>query len=148
MNWPGKNAQKVPSTYSYSKTSSEKRCKQWGYSISDDAQVMQWTKLELEPRTTVRELEALRELVRGLDLLKELRANENAANTNDIPRHISRDAGDIIRDYLGNVAKEWYQYMRSQGQHTLSSVPLDIVITHPAVRILLYRVLEYSDSHP
>jgi hypothetical protein len=102
--------------------------------MDDDSEVMRWTKLELEPRTTVRELEVLRELVKGLDLVHELRANENAANTSDIPRHLSKDAGDVVRDYLGKVAKEWFLYMRSQGKHTLTSVPLDIVITHPAVR--------------
>jgi hypothetical protein len=135
-NWPEANAKKVPSEYSYSKTSVEKRCRQWGYSIDDESQVMRWTKLELEPRTTVRELEVLRELVKGLDLVNELRANENAANTNDIPRHISRDAGDIVRDYLLEVAREWYLYIKSQSRHTLDTVPLDIVVTHPAVRSL------------
>jgi hypothetical protein len=147
-NWPEKDAQKVPSAYSYSRTSSTRRCRQWGYSISDDSQVMRWTKLELEPRTAIRELEALRELVKGLDLVNELRANENAANMSDIPRHISKDAGDIIREYLGKVAREWYQFIRSQGRHTLDSVPLDIIITHPAVRFPFCRVLEYSDSYP
>lgn len=109
---------------------------------------MRWTKLELEPRTTVRELEVLRDLVKGLDLVNELRANENAANTNDIPRHISRDSGGIVMDYLSEVAREWYQYIKSQGQHTLDHVPLDIVVTHPAVRFPFCRVLEYFDSHP
>jgi hypothetical protein len=109
---------------------------------------MRWTKLELEPRTTVRELEVLRELVKGLDLVSELRTNENAANTNDIPRQISKDSGDIVMDYLREVAKEWFLYIRSQGRHTLDNVSLDIVVTHPAVRFPFCRVLEYSDSHP
>jgi hypothetical protein len=98
---------------------------------------MRWTKLELEPRTTVRELEVLRELVNGLDLINELRADKNAANTNNIPRHISKDAGDIVRDYLSKVAREWYLYMKGLGRYTLDTVPLDIIITHPAVRLPL-----------
>lgn len=103
---------------------------------------MRWTKLELEPRTTVRELEVLRELVKGLDLVNELRANENAAYTNDIPRHISKSSEDVVRDYLCKVSREWYQFISTQGRHTLGNVPLDIVITHPAVRFPFCRVLE------
>jgi hypothetical protein len=142
-NWPGTNAQKVPSAYSYSRTSVERKCRQWGYSIDDDSQVMRWTKLELEPRTTVKELEVLRELLKGLDLVNKLRANDNAASTNDIPQHISRDAGDIVREYLGKVAKEWYLYIRGQGKYTLDTVPLDIVVTHPAVSFPFRRGLGY-----
>ncbi|KAH0537284.1 hypothetical protein FGG08_005909 [Glutinoglossum americanum] len=103
--WPERDAQKVPSAYSYSKTL--RRRKQWGYSIDDESQVMRWTKLQLEPRTTVKELDILRELVKGLDLVNELQANEDAAITNDIPRHISKDAGDVVRDFLGKVSREW-----------------------------------------
>lgn len=141
MDWPNgkgvvqgtKSVPKVPSLYSFSKTSTSGECRQWGYSISDDSNVMQWTKLELEPRTTLKELKVLRDLVQGLDLLKELRVKEDAAINNDIPRYLPKDAGDVVREYLGKVAREWYQYMRANGKHTLDSVPLDIVITHPAV---------------
>lgn len=70
-------ARKVPLAYSYSKASTTGECRQWGYSISDNSDVLPWTKLELEPHTTVRELEVLRDLVKGLDLLKELRANKD-----------------------------------------------------------------------
>ena len=141
-NWPGRSAPRAPSAISYSKTSG---ARQWGYSISKDSQVMRWTELELEPRTTVRELEALRRLVEGLDLINELRANEDAAITNDIPRHIARDAGDMVREYLGQVAREWRGCM---GQYILDYVPLDIVITHPAVRFPFYRVLKNAGPHP
>jgi hypothetical protein len=131
--WPGKEALKVPSAFSYSRTSSERRCKQWGYSIDDNSQVMRWTKLELEPRTAINELDVLRELTKGLDLIRELQNNEDAGIMNEIPRHIARDSGDLVKDYLSKVTREWYQYMRSKGKHTLENVPLDIVITHPAV---------------
>lgn len=132
---PGiKSVPKVPSRYSYSKTSTSGECRQWGYSISDDSNVMQWTKLELEPRAIAQELKVLRDLVQGLDLLKEFRANEDAAINNDIPRYLPKDAGDVVREYLGKIAREWYQYMRAKGRHTLDSVPLDIILTHPAVK--------------
>lgn len=108
---------------------------------------MQWTKLELEPRTIVRELEVLRDLLKGLDLLKELRTNEDAAIKNDVPRYLPKDAGDVVREYLGKVAREWYEHMRAQGRYILDNVPIDIVLTHPAVNFPFCRVLECSDSH-
>lgn len=89
--------------------------------------------MDLEPQSTIKELEVVRELVKGLDLLKELQTNEDAALRNDIPRHISKDSTDVVRDYLGKVAREWALYMRNQGRHVLENVPLDIVITHPVV---------------
>lgn len=136
--WPGREAQKVPSALSYSRTT--RGHKQWGYSIDGDSLVMRWTKLELEQRTVVKELGVIRELLKGLDLVNELQANRNAGITNDIPRHISKDSGDIVMDYLSKVAREWYIYMRNQGRHILDNVPLDIVITHPAVGYSFYML--------
>ena len=147
--WPEKASQKVPSAISYSNT--ERGRRQWGHSIDDGSQVMRWTKLDIDSRTTVRELEVLRELMKGLELVKKLHANGNTANTNEVPRHITKDSGDVVRDYLTKVAREWYQYMRSQGRYTLDRVPLDIVITPPAVCYLFpvclkAQILTYSLS--
>lgn len=100
--------------------------------MDENSQVMQWTKLELEPLTTVKELGILRDLVGGLDRMNKLRADESAS-LNSIPRHISKDAEEVVKDYLGKVSREWYTYIKQQGKHTLDSVPIDIVISHPAV---------------
>lgn len=140
INWPEKDAQKVPSEFSYSRSIGKKQ--QWGYSMSADADVIKWTKLELESRTTVRELEVLRELVKGLDLVNKLRGNENAALTNDIPRHLSRSAEDVVRDYLCKVSREWHRFIKGQAELVLDTVPLDIVLTHPAVYAPFSSVLE------
>lgn len=102
---------------------------------------MRWTKLELEPRSTDKELDILQELTKGLDLVGKLLEIETAGSGTDAPLHLSKDSGDIVRDYLSEVAREWYRYIRSQGRHTLNSVPLDMVITHPAVGRYLSRVL-------
>ncbi|KAI9868849.1 MAG: hypothetical protein M1813_004700 [Trichoglossum hirsutum] len=99
--------------------------------MDENSQVMQWTKLELEPLTTVKELGILRDLVGGLDRMNKLRADESAS-LNSIPRHISKDAEEVVKDYLGKVSREWYTYIKQQGKHTLDSVPIDIVISHPA----------------
>jgi hypothetical protein len=127
--WPEGTTPKVPSLYSYSKTTAAKKCKQWGHSIDDNSTVMQWTKLELEPRPTLKELEILSDLVQGLDMINECRAGK----TKEIPQHLTRDAGDIVRDYLSKISRTWWQHMNEDGKYTLKKVPLDIVITHPAV---------------
>jgi hypothetical protein len=130
--WPGRDEKIVLSAISYSSGSSAKKCRQWGWSIDDNSKVLRWTKLEFEHRTIGEELEVLRELIKGLDLVKELQENEDAAIMNNVPRHISKSAEDIVRDYLGKVSREWYQYMTRKGKYTLKNVSLDIVLTHPA----------------
>lgn len=132
--WPEKTAQKVPSAYSYSKADSAKQREQWGYSINENSQVIRWSKLDIGPRTTTRELEVLRDLVTGLDLVNKLHRTEQDFRANDVPQHLSKDSSDVIRDYLGKVARKWYQSMKTgPGRNALDNVPLDIVITHPAV---------------
>lgn len=130
--WPGASMQRVPSAISYSPTSPDKHCSQWGWSIDDDSKVLKWTKLELEPQDTATELAQLRELTKGLDLVRELRENETMGLMNDVPEHITKSAEDVVRDYLSKVSRVWYQHMKSQGRYTLERVPLDLVITHPA----------------
>jgi hypothetical protein len=129
--WPEREAQKVPSKYSYSRTTTRRR--QWGYSIDDKSQVMQWTKLDLVQRKPPQELDVLRGLLKGLDLVDRLRADENASVENEIPRHISKDSWEVMRDYLVQVSEEWHRHMKSQGKHILDRVPIDIVISYPAV---------------
>ncbi|KAF2671475.1 hypothetical protein BT63DRAFT_453870 [Microthyrium microscopicum] len=129
--WPAKDAPKVPSAKSYSKA--EGRSRNWGYDIDDKAIVMRWTKLELEPKEHLREeLAILQELVKGLELVKNIRTNPLSGATADVPVHVSKSSEDIVRDYLRDVAREWYQHVRAQGQYIFNRVPLDIVITHPA----------------
>jgi len=128
-NWPHKEASKVPSAMSYS--SSPQRCKQWGYSIDDDSTVLRWTKLELKPRSTAKELTVLRELLKGLELVRELQEQDDL--TMEIPTHVTRNAKGVVRDFMGYVARFWRDTMISNGKFALDEVPLDIVITHPAV---------------
>ena len=125
--WPEGTTQKVPSAYSYSDCTCSKRCKQWGHNIDDNSLVMQWTKLELEPRTTLRELEVLRDLAKGLDLVTDLHTQDDAS----VPRHLSRDAEEVVKDYLSKVSREWYRDIKRKGQFTLDHVPVDMVVTHP-----------------
>jgi hypothetical protein len=131
-NWPGQDAKIVPSAISYSTSTTTRRCKQWGWSIDDNSGVLRWTKLEFEHRTKLKELEVFQELIKGLDLVKTL---QNSATTGEaeIPKQISKNAEDVVRDYLNKIARQWFQYMRSEGRFTLEQVHLDIILTHPAV---------------
>ncbi len=130
--WPGKCSRKVPSAFSYSATSGG--CKQWGHSIDDDSKVLRWTKMDPEPRTKLQEFGIVKELMKGLALISRIYEDEDAAIRNEIPRHLTKGSEDIVRDYLTKLVRHWYNYMRAQGHHTLENVPLDIIITHPAVR--------------
>jgi hypothetical protein len=95
---------------------------------------MRWTKLDLEPKTGLKELEQLRELAKGLGLVDQLlTSDEDVAIRNDVPRHITKAPEDVLRDYLSKVVREWYMHMKAKGKHTLDNVTLDIVVTHPAV---------------
>lgn len=135
--WPGtgdvndRGDPKVPSVISYSRT--PKKCKQWGFSIDEDSTTLSWTKLELRPQPAAKELAALQELLKGLPLLHDLMKSEDLDM--QIPRQIIRNPQGVVRDYLGNVAGYWRDYITKETRHVLDAVPLDIVITHPAVCI-------------
>ena len=128
-NWLGKEGPKVPSAISYSPTSGG--CKQWGYSIDDNSTVLRWTKLELRPRSTVKELSVLRELVKGLKLVQELEEQDDLDE--GIPMHVTKNAKAVVRDYISHVGRHWHKSMGAEGKFALDEVHLDIVITHPAV---------------
>jgi hypothetical protein len=131
--WPLRDAQKVPSVISFDYTREGKN--QWGYSMDDEAvNVLQWTKLELEPRTTLKELEVMESLLSGLDPVCKLRKGERGT---DVPRHITKSEGRVVEEYLRKLAEEWQAYISGQGGAILANIPLDIVVTHPAVSVLL-----------
>jgi len=138
VDWPGKNEAKVPSEVSYSLTDGEtehREYKQWGYSIdtkNPKGRVLRWTKLELVKATsTVGELEVLRQLIDGLEEINNLHANYDPSA--DVPLHLSKTTKDIIEFYLGHIAERWVAHVTRDARHALDVVPVDIVVTHPAV---------------
>jgi hypothetical protein len=135
--WPTRIESKVPSEVSYSLVTAEAagECKQWGFSIYSRSKVLRWTKLELvKGRLPLEELEALHELVDGLAEVTKL--HTEGAETADIPRHLSKSAEDIIEFYLGHVAREWQDWVLREMKVVLDEVPVDIVVTHPAVSMI------------
>jgi len=133
--WPDRNEVKVPSEVSYSLTSGNDDghvYRQWGYSIDVRSKVLRWTKLELvRNRSPLEELEILRELMDGLSEINELHDDVNEIT--HVPRHLSKTTEDIIEFYLGHVAREWSSHITAQGMYILNRVPVDIVVTHPAM---------------
>ncbi|KAF2395573.1 hypothetical protein EJ06DRAFT_268430 [Trichodelitschia bisporula] len=126
--WPERKETKVPSVLSYSRSSGQYH--QWGHSIDPATAnvALQWTKLELQGRSPLKELEKLLELTKGMRLANKLQEG----STLDPPRHLARNDEDIIRDYLAKVARHWYRFVQSKQSHLLENVPVDVVVTHPA----------------
>lgn len=131
--WPAKQQAKVPSAISYSITKEGKS--QWGADIDDNSDVLQWTKLELQPKDTLKELKVLKKLMQGLQLVRDLHNGQSKAT----PRQISKSSEDIVRDYLLRVTGHWHNKMttatggemKAGGRNTFRVIPVDLVITHP-----------------
>lgn len=135
QNWPEKTEAKVPSEVSYSLTAgdvTDREFRQWGFSIDSESKVLRWTKLELvKDPSPLGELEILDELMDGLEEINQLYADDN--ETADVPFHLSETSKDVIEYYLSHVAREWVKHITLQAQEVLNTVPVDLIITHPAV---------------
>ena len=119
---------KVPSQRSFQKTKNGNV--QWGFSIDDDSEVLQWTKLELMPREPAKELVTLKNLLRGSDTY-------GRSLLQTAPRQLTFNAQDVIEDFLGKVVKEWVQFMNRRAARALENIDVDVVMTHPAVGLNL-----------
>jgi len=133
---------KVPSEISYSKGSTSSGAAQ-------HKRVLHWTKLELEARRPVAELEALRDALDGLRLLQRFRSADDPELTHEVPRHLSKTPKDIVRDFLLTVAREYYVHMqKGLTANALAKGPggvsLDIIITHPAVSCPLQFMIPWN----
>lgn len=130
--WAKEETLKVPSRYSYSP--SPRGCTQWGHDIDDNSRIMAWTKLELEQtKNRTQELGILCEIFYGVALMD---FNEEAIINNDIPRHLAKEAEDIVRDYLDEIAETTSEdIISSLGHHVPDRIPIDLIVTHPAVSL-------------
>lgn len=126
---------KVPSEISYSKGT--RTSSQNGHGSEQHKLVLHWTKLELETRRPVTELETLQEALSGMGLLKRFRSTADPELGHETPRHLSKSPTDVVKDFLWTVSRQYYTHMKKPPTSTALSqggVPLDIVLTHPAVR--------------
>lgn len=131
QSWKKHSTDKVPSDYSYS-PSLVQSCEQWGYDIDDNSRVLRWTKLSLEPSNDrILELQNLKTL---LFEMRHVNLSPDKIINNDIPRYLGKEPEDILTDYLENVAEKTLDEITSQvGSHVPDNIPIDIVVTHPAV---------------
>ena len=70
--------------------------------------------------------------------------SESKVIDNDIPRHLAKEPEDIVKDYLDNIADQTlYEIINNVGRHVPDRIPIDMIVTHPAVSPLsiLERVL-------
>jgi hypothetical protein len=126
-----RNEGKVPSRISYSKTNTGE--KQWGFSIQSRSTVLEWTKLELMPRSPAQQLATLRQLVNGLWDIQPRTGSET-----EVPKHLVKNATQIIQDYLYRVAVRWHEYMEENHKGVLSNIDTDFVVTHPTASAPFY----------
>lgn len=128
--WPdAREERKVPSQISYAATSSGK--KQWGFSIEPGSNVFGWTKMELMPQSPAKELLVLCRLLEGQKLIQDLHSVDRFPLA--VPRHLIKDAGEVIEDFLSRVARQWHSYMTKEGNVALEEIVLDVIVTFPAV---------------
>ncbi|KAK4197073.1 putative heat shock protein family 70 protein [Triangularia verruculosa] len=148
--WPPKEEQeKVPSQLSYSVT--PKGCEQYGYDIDDNSLVLKKTKIQLEAMgTRIDELRTLSELLKEL---RDLDLSQEEVIENGIPEHLAKEPEEIVKDYLDQIAEKTEKVINSDvGRHVLSNVPIDLVVTHPAIwsdRALnsTYRAVRAAFNH-
>ena len=128
--WPGGIGPKVPSLFTYSANAGQ----QWGYGIGDNAHVISWTKLELEPPSRIEALDALKNT---LLTVTQLNFNDSNVIRSEIPRHLIKTYEDIITDYMIGIAACVRQDIESKRDpQTVTQFPMDFIITHPAVNHL------------
>jgi hypothetical protein len=104
---------------------------QWGYDISEGSVVIRWIKLGLGLQDPEQELKALSRLT---DDIKKLSLSRPAGNEKlkvEGRGHLSKQPAEVLYDYLDKMINRWCQ--EYDGIHTLANVPVDVVITHPAV---------------
>lgn len=131
--WDGGDtgAAKVPSVISYSE--SEAGMKQWGsdIDINEGSWASHWTKLDLPKQTPLQELSTLR---RSLESLMDLqRLGSDNHDEYETPEHLTRSPEEIVQDFLTFIARHYYLKVKEKSQFVLTSLPIDMVLTHPAV---------------
>ena len=95
---------------------------------------MSWTKLEFDQQERVDELTLIAKALKGMKshYLRDLQQTQSR-----MPSYPTGDAVDIVADYLTRVREcAIEELVELQGRHVLSTIPVDIVVTIPAVSVL------------
>ena len=117
------NLSRIPSKLSYSPCSFGNEA-QWGTSLSEDAVVLENTKLELEVQDTKFEL---RMILNALEGMKN-------RSYQHLPNCSCKSAEEVVTDYLAHIFGAFEQYLsKVQLYELLKAVPAEIVFTIPTV---------------
>jgi hypothetical protein len=129
-NWDKMESQKVPSAISY--MVSKNKCQQWGHDIDENSEYLTWTKLELGEQPQDKELENLAAAFKGIACISSI--TDRFSNASQRLQSLAATPGQIVQKYLTKVARKWRDDFVKSGRTALSELPLDLVVTHPAVR--------------
>jgi hypothetical protein len=134
--WPRGNNQKVPSEISYSAAPGGEH--QWGFDIAPKSYKLVWTKLELDQQERPDEL---RLILRALDRMGNL--DPEVSEADEFRPDATMDPVDIVAEYLRQVR----EYIRDHPpadfhQSFLSTTPIDLVVTIPAVSDAIHQKLD------
>jgi hypothetical protein len=134
--WPKHADDKVPSEISYSP--SQGFGLQWGYDISPGSCKLVWTKLELDQQRRSDELRMLLDALIGMGNL-DVRKIEQASG---LPPYPGKDPVELVGDYLSSVREHlMHLLVNTYGADYLSTVPIDLVVTVPAVCQSVHQIL-------
>ncbi|KAH8879091.1 hypothetical protein GQ53DRAFT_612588, partial [Thozetella sp. PMI_491] len=128
--WPARNDPKVPSLFTYAANDTGRR---WGFNIGDDAYVIRLTKMKLGRPN--KRLLAVENLAETADEARFLPFEQDYASS-QLPRHLTRTPGDVVADYLQEVAVVVRDDMENIiDPHILRTMqfPIDLIVTIPAI---------------
>lgn len=127
----GRSNPKVPSEMTY--CADPGHHDSWGYGAEGCPHSLKWKKLELEPPSREKALSLLQKSLEDIQLLGSM----NDAVADLIPLHLIKTAEGIVTDFLTEVAicvRNDISSKKDAG--TLRDFPIDLIITHPAVRLV------------
>jgi hypothetical protein len=126
--WPESGQAQVPSEISYATGLGGER--QWGYDISPNAPRLTLMKLEFEHQERKDELQKLLQAVKGMETVRV----SDIDQSNGLALSYSKSAEEIVKDFLIGVRETLLEDLRSlYSAAYLSTIPIDLVITVPAV---------------
>lgn len=125
----------------YSYTRSRSHEEQWGSSLSEDAELMVYTKLELDAQES--KLDELDMILDNLDGMRDLRS-DYVVSTGGQPNYTPKKPELVVLDYMKKIFERVMDYLGQYDQRLLLSLAVDIVITHPVVS-LAHKVVQTSE---
>jgi hypothetical protein len=121
---------KVPSRYSYTPALHHA---QWGSDIADNSDVLQWTKLTLDPQTVLAHLKQLRDLATFLHSKSDLFNEAVPVWQRNEHKNIRKSPTDVVGDYIHKLIEFWAEKVERDRAYVLDENHIDVVVTHPAV---------------